>query len=222
MLLPFITLLAVAAVTFFLIRRNSKSSARHTGVVPAAYGIAMTEQETALERQFDEEIMKLLEVRITASGYFRAEKIPKLMTILGNASVAFGRTNTQVAFAGDAFVTVEEKKKLGLSTRMKYSKDFIEYFDPSAFKTIEPKSALKHMHLDVSHRVSRKRELLRAKELGFIKQIRISPVGDEGDCARIKRLRKIHNIDAVPQLPLPDCDAPFCRCMYLPIVPRNS
>jgi hypothetical protein len=221
MLLLLIAILVVALAVLSLLCRNRKRSGKHTGLVAERYGIPMTEEETAVERQSDEEIMRLLEARITASGYFILDRIPQLMTILRSASVPFGRTNTQVAFAGHVFLSVEEKKELGLNTRMKYSKEFIEYFDPSVFKTIEPKSALEQMHLDASHRVSRKKELLRAMELGFVKRIMIQPVGDGRDCARIKRFRKIHNIDAVPDLPLPDCDAPYCRCMYLPIVPRN-
>lgn len=134
----------------------------------------------------------------------------------------FGRVNTKDAFDGDVFLTVEEKRALGLNTRMKYSKKFIEYFDPSIFKTIEPKDALECMHLDAFHRVSRNNDLIKFKKLGFIKQIKIVPVGDAFDCKRIKRFTKIYNIEEVPELPVPDCDAPCCRCYYQPIISNDT
>ena len=83
--------------------------------------------------------------------------------------------NTKIAFDGDSILTVDEKKKLGLNTRMKYSKKFIEYFDPESFKTIEPKDTLECMHLDAFYRVSRKDDLLNYKKEGF-KKVKIDAI----------------------------------------------
>lgn len=213
------TLLTLVTIAFFLIRRRAKPPIISKGGIEAGFGIQMTEQEIELERQSNEEIIKLLEGSIITSGFFRAEKIPELIAKLKGGAIPFGRTNTRVAFEGDTFLTVEEKKALGLNTRMKYSKKFIEYFDTSAFKAIEPKATLECMHLDAFHRVSRKKQLLRLKKLGFVKQVKIVPTGDGGDCGRIKRFKKIYSIEEVPELPLPDCDARFCRCMYQAIIP---
>src|ERR1700731_729643 len=157
---PLIALLMLVAVAVFFVRRKAKPPTEIETSIESGFGISMMEEEVELERLHDEEIMKLLEARITASGFFRAEKIPDLMAKLRGASVPFGRINTQVAFDGDAISTVEEKKALGLNTRMKYSKTFVEYFEPLAFKMIEPKTTLECMHLDAFHRVSRKKELL--------------------------------------------------------------
>ncbi|MGD1081975.1 MAG: hypothetical protein ABR881_26960 [Candidatus Sulfotelmatobacter sp.] len=145
------------------------------GALYSGYGIPVTEEQVELERQSNEEVIKLLEAKIAASGFFRAEKIPELIAILKEASIPFGRVNTRVAFEGDVVLTVKEKKALGLNSRMKYSKKFIEYFEPSVLKSIEPKATLECMHLDAFHRVSRKKELLRFKELGFVKEVRIVP-----------------------------------------------
>lgn len=219
-LLLIFTLLTLVTVAFFLIRRRAKPPIKSQGGIEAGFGIPMTEQEVELERQSNEEIIKLLEASIITSGFFRAEKIPELIAKLKGGAVPFGRTNTRVAFEGDNFLTVEEKKVLGLNTRMKYSKKFIEYFDASAFKVIEPKASLERMHLDAFHRVSRKKQLIRLKKQGFVKQVKIVPTGDGGDCGRIKQFKKIYGIEEVPELPLPDCDAQFCRCMYQAIIPE--
>lgn len=191
------------------------------GSIEEGFGIPMTEQEVEVERKYNEEIMQLLEARIITSGFFRVETIPELMAKLRGASVPFGRTNTSVAFGADAILTVSEKKALGLNTRMKYSKAFVEYFDPVAFKTIEPKAFLQYIHIDAYHRVSRKKELLSLKKLGFVKEVKIVPVGDDGDCESIKELKKIFRLEEVPQLPLPGCDASFCRCRYEAIIPND-
>ena len=42
----------------------------------------MTEQEVELERLANEEIIKLLEVSIITSGFFRTEKIPELIGVV--------------------------------------------------------------------------------------------------------------------------------------------
>jgi|GEM_PF-2190867 len=221
MAIVLVVLLAFVGAVIFLIRRT-KPPIRVESGIEAGFGIPMTEQEVELERQYNEEIMNLLEATIATSGFFRAEKIPELMAKLRGASVPFGRTNTSVAFDGDVILTVDEKRALGLNTRMKYSKTFIEYFDASALKTIEPKATPECMHLDAFHRVSRKKELLSLKKLGFVKQVKIVPVGDSRDCKKIKRFKKIYSMEEVPELPVPGCDAPFCRCMYEAIIPNDA
>ena len=214
-----ITLLTLVAVAFFLIRKKVKyTTKKSSDSINSGFGIPMTKQEVELERQSNEEIMKLLEASITASGFFRSEKILELIANLRGGSIPFGRVNTKVVFDNDAFLTVEEKKMLGLNTRMKYSKKFIECFDPLAFKMIEPKSTLECMHLDAFHRVSRKNELLKLKKLGFVKKVKIVP---DDDCGRIKRFKKTYSIGEVPELPLTGCDAPFCRCYYEAIISKD-
>lgn len=186
------------------------------------YGIPATAQMLDAERQDNEEVMKLLESTILASGLFVAEKVPELVAKLRGASGPFARLNTRVAFEGNEVLTVKEKRTLGLNTRMKYTKDFIEYFDPGILKTIEPKAILLNMHLSAYHRVARQRDLLKFRDLGFVKQVTIVPVGDAGDCGKVKRLKKTYSLEAVPALPLPDCTAPFCRCMYQSVIPDSN
>jgi len=212
--------LLTSILGFFSNTRRTKP-VTDDGALYSGYCIPVTEEQVELERQSNEEVIKLLEAKIAASGFFRAEKIPELIAILKEASVPFGRVNTRVAFEGDVVLMVKEKEALGLNSRMKYSKKFIEYFEPSVLKSIEPKATLECMHLDAFHRVSRKKELLRFKELGFVKEVRIVPVRDERDCRQIKRFKKTWRIEEAPELPLPGCSAPYCRCMYEAIISRD-
>jgi len=187
--------------------------------VKCSYAIPVTDEMREAELQDIEEVMSLLQTAIRRSCIFRDEKIPGLIAKLRSSSAPFARANTRVAFEGGDTLSVEEKRALGLNTRMKYSKEFIEYFSPSVLKTIEPKSTLENMHLNAVNRVARKRDLHRFKEVGFVRQVRIVPIGNGQDCEEIKRFKKIHNIADVPELPLPGCSAPFCLCMYEPILP---
>ncbi|MFA6213629.1 MAG: hypothetical protein WC714_29605, partial [Candidatus Obscuribacterales bacterium] len=148
-----ITLLTLVVIAFFLIRRRAEPPIKKAdSFIDSGFSIPMTKQEVELERQSNEEIIKLLEASIATSGFFRAEKIPELIANLRGGYIPFGRLNTKIALDDDIFLTVAEKKVLSLNTRMKYSKKFIEYFDPLAFKTIEPKATLECMHLDAFHR----------------------------------------------------------------------
>ncbi len=188
-------------------------------IVQPGYAVAPTPKMLEAERQDHEEVMRLLEAAIRSSGFFRAEAIPLLLSKLRNGWEPFARVDTKMAFGGDEFLSIQEKRVLGLNTRMKYSKAFIGYFDPSCLETIEPKSVLENMHLSACHRVARKRDLVEFKSLG-VRQVRIVPVGDARDCGKIKRFKKVHDINEVPELPLPGCTAPYCRCLYEPIIPK--
>ena len=218
--MAFLLLVLLVLAAFFFMRKRVKSS-RPQSSVEVEYALPMSKQAIEAERKANEEVLHLLEASIIKSGLFRAEKIPELMEHLRSESVPFGRVNTAAAFDGDVLLTVEEKRALGLSTRMKYSKRFIEYFEPSALKENEPKSALSSIHLDAFFRVSRKKELFRMKENGILK-VKIVPTGDALDCKLIKRFKKIHNIEELPELPIPGCDAEYCRCYYEAIPPKDG
>jgi hypothetical protein len=218
-------LLITAAISFLAVlaakkRRPSKETTRRAGLASTSpsvrqqVAIPANRQQIDEERQSNEEIMRLVEAAIGSSGVFLPEKISYLMEKLRSGFSPFTRVNTKSASEGDVTLTVAEKKALGLNTRMKYSKAFIDCFDPSAFNRIEPKAFLENIHLDAFHRVSRKNDLRKFRQIG-VRTVEILDVGDAGDCSKIKRFKKVHNFDEVPELPLPGCTAPYCRCMYL-------
>jgi hypothetical protein len=191
------------------------------GGVGSTFGISMAEEEVHQEQKKNDEIMSLLEEMVTKSGFFIPEKIPELMARLKDSQRRFGRVNTKPAFDGNVCLSIEEKRALGLNPRMKYSRTFIGCFNPASFKTIEPRRTLECMHLDAFYRVSRKSELLKLKKLGWVKQVKICPVGDADDCDKVKRMKKIYGIDEVPELPIAGCDSQYCRCIYEAIIPEE-
>ncbi|HXN49997.1 MAG TPA: hypothetical protein VN893_25320 [Bryobacteraceae bacterium] len=218
MLFLFVVIVALLLAIFVVTRRRRKSALSALTISQGGYAIPPTAKMVEAERQDHDEVTKLLEASIRASGLFRTEAIPGLVSKLRGGWEPFARVSTRAAFEGDEILSVEEKRALGLNTRMKYSKALIDCFDPRCLSTIEPKSVLEDMHLNAFHRVARKRDLLEIRELG-VKQVRIVPLGGR-DCAKIRRLKKIHDIDELPELPLPGCTAPYCLCMYEAIIPK--
>ncbi len=213
--MTFLIIALLVAGVFFLAKQKVKPSNR---VSAAGRGIQMTEEETELERQSVDETMRMLDGFMSASGYFKEEKIPELIATLNSGTAPYDRLNLETVFKGDSYLSVEEKRSLGLNTRMKYSQSFLDYWDPASFQIIEPKGALLCMYHDAFHRVSRKRALESYRKLGFVRTVRIHP----DDCATIKRAKKLYSIDGVPDLPLPGCDAEFCRCWFEAIIPRDN
>jgi hypothetical protein len=178
--------------------------------------IPATPEMIAAEEEDNREILKLLEESIRTCGHFRVEMIPALLAKLRDVQGPFVRMDTMSAFAGSQILTIEEKRNLGLNTRMKYTAEYIAHFEINSLKAIEPKSLLECMHLNAFHRVARKRDLQTFRKLGFVDKVKIRPMGDEGDCKKIEQFRKIHSLETVPELPIAGCDAPFCRCWYEP------
>jgi hypothetical protein len=130
------------------------------------------------------------------------------MAVLRDSTYPFARLDTKAAYRG-AVLGRDEKRSLGLNPRLKYTREFIEYFQPSALGRIEPKGTLQQMHLDALHRASRTSELARLKSLGFVK-VTIRPVNG---CSPIRRLGKTYNLDEAPALPLKGCNR-LCMCYY--------
>ncbi|WP_175835751.1 hypothetical protein [Burkholderia multivorans] len=159
------------------------------------------------------EVERLVEARIVSSGLFIPDKIPDLMGRLRIADKPFQRLSIDSLLGGKFLLTVGEKRALGLNTRMKYTREFVEFFEPRALSTIEPKSLLSGILHAAFFEVARARSLARFEEagVGFVK---IQPLGDPDCCAAVKRLRKQIPIESVPKLPLPNCTAEVCRCTF--------
>ncbi|CAR53267.1 hypothetical protein A8E25_28990 [Burkholderia cenocepacia] len=160
-----------------------------------------------------DEVTRLLQSRIEASGLVVPGKIPELMTKLRGNIGLFQRTSIAGATQGDEPLSVGEKRALGLNTRMKYTREFVEFFRPEVLPTIEPKSALAQILDAVSFEVSRRRALTRFRKAGG-GLVTIEPLGDPDACAAAKRLRRRLPLEEAPELPLPTCDADVCRCAF--------
>jgi hypothetical protein len=63
--------------------------------------------------------------------------------------------------------------------------------------------------------ISRKYKLIELRTRGVTK-VKIINMGGDLDCEEIKGHEGVYPIDDVPVLPLPGCDAAYCRCDFEP------
>jgi hypothetical protein len=174
-------------------------------------GIKLNNEEQQQEKEKFNEIVNRTIEEITNCGFFKPEKISLLAEKINK--IAVPGCGYQDPFSYDDCLSLDEKKSLGLNTRQKFSRDFIDCLSPQGLKHKNPKDILEVLWLKSYHAVHRRFDLLRMKKIG-IKKVEISPCDDERDCSKIKNFKKIWPIDEVPELPLPGCTADYCRCSY--------
>jgi hypothetical protein len=143
---------------------------------------------------------------IEASGFFKPDKMVELQNLIDN-SILIGHGYID-PFSYDDLLSLEEKKELGLNTRLKISRQMVSFMTEKGLALKNPKDAVKNMCLKNFHAVARKYELIRMKDAG-IEKVKILDCGDERDCSKIKRFKKIWPIDQVPELPLPGCTSAY-------------
>ncbi|QIN62465.1 hypothetical protein SBC1_24800 [Caballeronia sp. SBC1] len=160
------------------------------------------------------EMLKLLEAHLIQSGLFWPEKVPLLVDRVRAKTGPFQHIDTEAAFAGETLLSVAEKKRLGLNTRMKYSHAFIECCRPDMFASVEPKSAVRNMHIAAFHVISRRQHLVQYRQSGVVQKVRVSPMGIPDSCREVQRLRATYLINEAPTLPVQTCSAACCQCSY--------
>lgn len=162
------------------------------------------------EKEHVEKIEQII-IAIKDSGYFKPEFLPEITKkIREKTLIGYGYIDP---FDKENCLTLEEKKALNLNTRRKYSRELINALTEKGLAAENPNDLLKNIWLGTSFKISRKYELQRLKALG-LKYVQISNCNDERDCKAIKRCKKRWLIDKVPELPLPGCNAEYCRCSY--------
>jgi hypothetical protein len=182
------------------------------------YGLQMTPAEVEDEKRIRSDEMRTLEEMLRRAPFVHANKVDLMMARMRDQSAPFARLRSEPRFEDDRLLTVPEKKALGLNTRMKYSAQFIECFDPAFFDRIEPKAELRSMHVNAFHRAHRLKQLAEFRRTGVVKFVRVDCVGDADDCEAARKLRKRFALDQAPDLPLAACDVDECRCGYKPVL----
>jgi hypothetical protein len=149
---------------------------------------------------------------IEESGFFKIEKSSIIAEKIKRITrPGYGYSDP---FSYEDCLTLDEKKQLGINTRLKFSREMFDVLTEIGIKHPNPKELIKNIWLKNFHKIHRKYDLERLRELG-LKTVRIEDCGDERDCKAIKRIKKIWSIDEVPELPLPNCKAEYCRCSYI-------
>jgi hypothetical protein len=143
------------------------------------------------------------------SAFFKQDKIPEILKRIRDTD-----EYSNNIFSYDDCLSLEEKKSLGLETRRKYPREMLDFMTDLGLKHDDPQGIISNIYYQADHKIQRKKELDRLKAAGF-KTVKIEDCGDQRDCKAIKRLKKVWPIDEVPELPLPNCKADYCRCTYI-------
>lgn len=175
-------------------------------------GIKTDSEQKKQENEKYTEIAEQTIVAAKSSGYFKQEALSIISEkIRENTRPGYGYIEP---FDKADCLTLEEKKTLGLNTRRKYARELINALTEKGLAVENPNDLLKNMWLASFHKISRKYELQHLKDMG-LKYVQILDCNDERDCKAVKRCKKRWLIDEVPELPLPHCDAEYCRCSYV-------
>jgi hypothetical protein len=146
---------------------------------------------------------------IESSGFFKPEKLPLLEKIIPKIG---GYNNDPFSYAD--CLSDEEKTALHLNAEQKVSREMVECMTEKGLAQRDPRNIIPVIYYMNYFSVSRKYKLLELKARG-VKKVKIEDVGGDLDCKAIKMYERIFSIDQAPQLPLPQCDAPYCRCEYV-------
>lgn len=158
----------------------------------------------------EKEIMETFILQLNESGRYDAMKIKKLLE--KNKSAIFKSITD-----GDS-LTLEEKRQKNLNTRLKYGTNYIDSLTVHGLTDDASIEFFKNTYYQISGIISRKYQIERLKSSGITK-CRISSSHDERDCAAIKKHEKqVYDIDNVPELPLKECDASYCRCIIVAVL----
>lgn len=176
-----------------------------------AIGITLSPEKQKREDEKYNEVTEKTISDMESSGYFKPDCIPAIAKkIREKTDIGYRYYNP---FDKKDCLTLQEKKDLGLNTREKYSRELINALTEKGLATENPNDLFQNIWQANFHKISRNYKLQELKDLG-VQYVKIRTCEDERDCKAIKLCKKRWPIDEVPELPLPKCNAPYCRCDY--------
>lgn len=119
----------------------------------------------------------------------------------------------EVKLKDGALLSLEEKRSLGINTRLKITRELYEVLTPAGLE-FGPKKALESLYLKATFDHNRHRDIARMKGLG-IKQYSPMSCGDNRDCDWCTSMdgKPISvEVDFV-QLIKENCTCDYCRCV---------
>jgi hypothetical protein len=146
---------------------------------------------------------------IESCGFFKAEKLPALRLIIRKVG---GYNNDPFSYKDCLFF--EEKDALHIDTDHKVSREMVDCMTPKGLTQRDPHNIIPAIYYMNFFAVTRKYKLLELKAKG-VQNVEIVNLGGELDCKAIAKAKRIYPLDKVPLLPLPECDAAYCRCEYV-------
>jgi hypothetical protein len=143
-------------------------------------------------------------------GFFRPEKYELLESIIPKVG---GYNNDPFSYSD--CLNDEEKENLHIDTEYKVSREMVDCMNEYGLSQKDPRNIIPVIYYMNYFAVGRKYKLLEFKARG-VKKVKIFSAGGDLDCKAVESVRRVFPLDSVPELPLRDCDAPYCRCEYVP------
>ena len=176
-----------------------------------AIGITLSPEKQKREDNKYKEISEKTIADIEASGYFKPEYLPVIAEKIRKKTKAGYRYVDP--FDKKDWLRAKEKRDLGLDPKKSYTGELVKALSEKGLATEEPMDLIKNIWQANFHKISRDYKLQELRDLG-VQYVKIRTCEDERDCKAIKLCKKRWPIDEVPELPLPKCNAPYCRCDY--------
>ena len=110
-------------------------------------------------------------------------------------------------------LSTDEKKRLGLNVRTKFTEEFIALVDLSKIEGESPIVSYCNAYMDAVLRTGRQFELERMRRIGTLTVEILDPYSSMGGCGA--KRKQSYDIDVLPSLPLKGCEQDYCKCIYV-------
>jgi hypothetical protein len=185
---------------------------RHAGedvktLVSAANYVVMTpnERQGVLRKEILAGVMRDIE----ESGYFKQEKLSHMEKIIPKIGGYFTDP-----FSYNDCLSGEEKEALHIDPELKISREMADCMSEQGLAEKDPRHIVPIIYYMNVFAISRKYKLMELRARGVTK-VKIINMGGDLDCEAIKGHNGgIYAIGETPVLPLPGCDAAYCRCDF--------
>jgi hypothetical protein len=145
---------------------------------------------------------------IEKSGYFKPEKFSHIETLLPKVG---GYNNDPFSYTD--CLSDEEKRALSLPVEYKISREMVECMSEKGLAEEQPQQIIPIIYYMNYFAVSRKYQLIEMRAKGAAK-VKLVNMGGDSDCQIVQDRERIFLINEAPVLPLPGCDAVYCRCEF--------
>jgi hypothetical protein len=194
-----------------ILAEKAQSEGRASSLSAAKYLAGYLEANPMKKNEIlRKETMEGMMEDIKNCGFFRPEKYEFLEKIIPKVG---GYNNDPFSYSD--CLNDEEKEALHIDTEYKVSREMVECLNEHGLAQKDPRNIIPIIYYMNYFAVGRKYKLLEFKARD-IQNVKIVCAGGDMDCKAIEGVKENFTLDSVPALPLPECDAPYCRCEYVP------
>jgi hypothetical protein len=193
-----------------ILAEKARSEGRQSSMSAAKYLAAYLEANPMKQNEIlRKETLEGMMEDIKTCGFFRPEKYELLEKIIPKVG---GYNNDP--FSYQDCLNDEEKEALHIDTEYKVSREMVECMSEEGLSQRDPRNIIPVIYYMNFFAVGRKYKLLEFKARG-VQKVKIVSLGGELDCKAVEKYKKSYPLGSVPLLPLPECEAPYCRCEYV-------